>query len=309
MSNNPKAVDILLGALNAGRLHHAILLYGSSVSALENVAIEVATRLLGSDPRKHPDCFELRPQGKARMIRIGSESEKIGTEWPPNTMRRLLHDIAQTSSLGGNKVAMLYEVDRMNMHSANAFLKTLEEPPKGTTIFMMTTRPNDLLDTIRSRCISLRVDSEITPIDDEEWELWLADFKDWQKALMGGIGKKIKLVDAMMRCYGLLARFDKILARLTDDIANISENDTEELDDEVVDAIISGERRALRKRLFGEIEDACVSCALGGEGVPAVKLSRAVEALEKSAMLTELNMTDAPALEYFMLTSLRIWGR
>ena len=309
MSNNPKATDILLGALNAGRLHHAILLYGSSISALEQVALDVATRLLGSNPRKHPDCFELRPQGKMRMIKIGSESEKVGTDWPPNSMRRLLHDISRTSNLGGNKVALLYEVDRMNVHSANAFLKTLEEPPKGTTIFMMTTRPNDLLDTIRSRCISLRVESETEPLDDEEWLEWIADFKDWQKALMGGIGKNIKLVDAVMRCYGLLTRFNRVLTRLTDESADIAESDTEELDDEVIDAIVAGERRTLRKRLFGDIEDACVSCALGGEGVPAVKIARAVEILEKSAGFTELNMADTPALEYFMLNFLRIWGR
>ena len=126
---------------------------------------------------------------------------------------------------------------------------------------------------------------------------------------MGGIGVKIKLLDAMMRCYGLLARFDKILSRLTDQAADIGEAESEELEDDVIDAIVAGERRALRKRLFGEIEDACVSCALGGNGVPAVKLARAVQALEKAAGLTELNMPDAPALEYFMLTSIRIWGR
>ena len=113
----------------------------------------------------------------------------------------------------------------------------------------------------------------------------------------------------MMRCYGLLARFDKILSRLTDQAADIGEAESEELDEDVIDAIVAGERRALRKRLFGEIEDACVSCALGGNGVPAVKLARAVQVLEKSAGLTELNMPDAPALEYFMLTSIRIWGR
>ncbi len=309
MSNHPKALDVLLGALRAGRLHHAILLYGASMSALENVANEVAQRLLGSPPKKHPDHFELRPEGKMRFIKIGSDSDKVGSDWPPNSMRRLMKDISQTSNLGGNKVAVIYEADRMNVAAANAFLKTLEEPPKGTTIFMLTTRPNDLLDTIRSRCISLRVDSEPDPLNDDEWSEWIADFKSWQKALMGGIGKAISLSEAMMKCYGLLARFDKILSRLTEDAANIGESDSEELDDDVIDAIVSGERRAIRKRLFGDIEDACVSCALGGEGVPAVRLSRAVEALEKSAGFTELNMPDTPALEYFMLTSLRIWGR
>lgn len=307
--SNPKALDILLGALRAGRLHHAILLYGSSIQVLEDIAKQVAQRLLGSQPEKHPDFFELRPQGKMRQIKIGSDADKIGGDWPPNTMRRLLKEISQTSNRGGNKVAIVYEADRMNDSAANAFLKTLEEPPRGTTIFMLTTRPNDLLDTIRSRCISLRADSAPLPLDDPQWKKWLDDFKDWQKALMGGIGVKIKLLDAMMRCYGLLARFDKILSRLTDQAADIGEAESEELEDDVIDAIVAGERRALRKRLFGEIEDACVSCALGGNGVPAVKIARAVQALEKAAGLTELNMPDAPALEYFMLTSIRIWGR
>ena len=307
--SNPKALDILLGALRAGRLHHAILLYGSSIQVLEDIAKQIAQRLLGSQPEKHPDFFELRPQGKMRQIKIGSDADKIGGDWPPNTMRRLLKEISQTSNRGGNKVAIVYEADRMNDSAANAFLKTLEEPPRGTTIFMLTTRPNDLLDTIRSRCISLRADSAPLPLDDPQWKKWLDDFKDWQKALMGGIGVKIKLLDAMMRCYGLLARFDKILSRLTDQAADIGEAESEELEDDVIDAIVAGERRALRKRLFGEIEDACVSCALGGNGVPAVKLARAVQALEKAAGLTELNMPDAPALEYFMLTSIRIWGR
>lgn len=307
--SNPKALDILLGALRAGRLHHAILLYGSSIQVLEDIAKQVAQRLLGSQPEKHPDFFELRPQGKMRQIKIGSDADKIGGDWPPNTMRRLLKEISQTSNRGGNKVAIVYEADRMNDSAANAFLKTLEEPPRGTTIFMLTTRPNDLLDTIRSRCISLRADSAPLPLDDPQWKKWLDDFKDWQKALMEGIGVKIKLLDAIMRCYGLLARFDKILSRLTDQAADIGEAESEELEDDVIDAIVAGERRALRKRLFGEIEDACVSCALGGNGVPAVKLARAVQALEKAAGLTELNMPDAPALEYFMLTSIRIWGR
>ena len=248
--SNPKALDILLGALRAGRLHHAILLYGSSISALEDVAMQVAQRLLGSDPKKHPDLFELRPEGKMRFIKIGSDSDKVGGDWPPNTMRRLLRDIAQTSNKGGNKVAVVFEADRMNGAAANAFLKTLEEPPAGTTIFMLSTRPNDLLDTIRSRCISLRVDSETEPLADEDWRKWIDDFKNWQKSLMGGIGRKITLADAMMRCYGLLARFDSILSRLTDEASDIGESESEELDEDVIDAIVAGRKARTAQAAF-----------------------------------------------------------
>ena len=302
------ALNILLGALDAGRLHHAILLYGASLSAVEEVAKAVSRKLLGGDPDKHPDFFTLRPEGKMRFIKIGSDADKIGGDWPPNTMRKLLRDIAQSSNRGGRKVALVCEADRMNAAAANAFLKTLEEPPADTTIFMLSRRPNDLLDTIRSRCICLRVDAPPEPLDDADWKVWIEDFRRWQKALMEGIGKNITLADAMMGCYGLLARFDAVLSRLTEETADIAE-DAEGIDEEVAEAEIAGRRRELRKKLFSDIEDACVSCALGGDGVPAVRLSRAVETLEKSAVFTELNMPDTPALEYFMLSSLRIWGR
>lgn len=304
-----KALKTLLSAHRAGRLHHAILLYGTSISELETTAKTVAAELFGRPAEKHPDLFELRPEGKMRFIKIGSDSDRVGGDWPPNTMRRLLHDLRQSSSFGGYKVAVVHEADRMNAAAANAFLKTLEEPPRQTVIFMLSSRPNDLLDTIRSRCISMRVDCPAEPVDDEDWKAWLEDFKAWQKSLMGGIGVKTSLADAMMRCYGLLARFDSILERLAGDGADLDESSREEMDEDMIDAIVAGERRAMRKKLFSDIEDACVSCALGGEGVPAVKLSRAVEALEKAAGYTELNMPDAPAMESFMLSSMRIWAR
>lgn len=310
MSSISKAESILEKAFRNGRLHHAILLYGNSATALEDVAKKTASLLFGRPCARHPDLFELRPEGKMRLIKIGSASDRAGGDWPPNTMRKLLRDIRQSPSAGAVKVAIVHEADRMNAESANAFLKTLEEPPPDTTIFMLTTRPNDLLDTIRSRCIALRVDSDPEPLDDEQWIEWLEDFKKWQKTLMGGkIRKGDGVSGAVMGCYGLIARFGAILGRLVDEIADMDESESDELDDEMIEAVRASQRRALRKRLLADIEDACVDCALGGNGVPAVKISRAVAALEKSAAYMELNMPDAPAIEYFMLSSLRIWTR
>lgn len=309
MSDPSKAIQILTSAKSAGRLHHAILLYGTSLVALENVAKSASEILLGKYPGRHPDLFELRPEGKARHIRVGAESDKVGGDWPPNTMRRMIRDLRQTSNMGGEKVAIIYEADRMNNVAANAFLKTLEEPPSGTTIFILSTRPNDLLDTIRSRCIAMRVDTPPERIDDEEWKLWLEDFKKWQQAIMRGGHTRSSAGNAAMRAYGLLSRFDAILSRLTEGSANLDEISKEELDDEVVEAINSGERRAIRKRMLGDIEEICVECAPSCGAIQASKLSRSVQELEKSTSLMELNMADVPALEQFMLNSLRIWMR
>jgi len=53
---------------------------------------------------------------------------------------------------GRFKVAIIDEADRMNPNAQNAFLKTLEEPPKDSIIILITSRMEALLPTIRSRC-------------------------------------------------------------------------------------------------------------------------------------------------------------
>ena len=68
MKSAPKAKDVLERAFREGRLHHSILLFGNGALALENLAKDMATRILGRSCVKHPDLFELRPEGKMRLI-------------------------------------------------------------------------------------------------------------------------------------------------------------------------------------------------------------------------------------------------
>lgn len=312
MSKFGRAGDVLDRAISAGRLHHAILLYGESIADLDAAAIYVAQRLLNTqDPRKHPDFFELRPQGRARFIKIGSDSDRAGGDWPPNTMRWLLEKLSQTSNAGGRKVAVIHEADRMNNVAANAFLKTLEEPSSDTNILMLSERPNDLLDTIRSRCINLRINCAPRRIDDEQWSEWLEDFRKWQANLSEGFGSGFTPSDALIASYSLLARFDSILTRLSDIDEHMNMDEQEHLDEEELAAIEVGERRSLRKRLLAEIEEEMISSALeASKGrVPSMRLSRSLACLEKCAGFMELNMPDTPALEYFFLNTLRIWSR
>ena len=173
-----RAVDVLERSLAQNRLGHGILLHGESQDYLEEIVRAIAATLLETDrdPFDHPDCFILRPAGKARMIKIGSESDRTGGEWPKNSMRRLVIDIQKTANQGGRKVGIVFEADRMNVQSANAFLKTLEEPPAGTTLFLLTSRPYDLLDTIRSRCLNFRIPAGVEGIAHPDWAEWTKDY-------------------------------------------------------------------------------------------------------------------------------------
>ena len=76
---------------------------------------------------------------------------------------RLMRKLNLKSSLGGNKVSLIWLPERMNLTSANKLLKLLEEPPLKTFFLLVSEHPELLLETIRSRVQVFAV----TRIDDE----------------------------------------------------------------------------------------------------------------------------------------------
>ena len=60
---------------------------------------------------------------------------------------------------GGMRTAIVREFERAEVHAQNALLKTLEEPGDGALLILETSRPDLLLETIRSRCMVVRFDS------------------------------------------------------------------------------------------------------------------------------------------------------
>ena len=198
----PRSLRAFTAALARGRLAHAILVHGDHPPALAAACEELAARLLNTgDAAKHPDFFALRPSGKARFIKV-------------DDLREFLHKIQLTASAGPRKVGVVYEADRMQAPTSNALLKTLEEPPDGTTLFLLTTRPNDLLPTIRSRCFHLRLPAASAPLGDEEWRAWRTDYAAWLTRLTGT--EKVPPGELVLTAYGLGARFEATLHRLTD---------------------------------------------------------------------------------------------
>lgn len=89
------------------------------------------------------------------------------------------------------------EADRMNEQAANALLKTLEEPPSSTYIFLITSRVDSLLTTIRSRCQTLR----FAPVETPEIEDYLIHERAVQhheaslvaRLSRGSIGRAVRL--------------------------------------------------------------------------------------------------------------------
>lgn len=311
-----RAIKVLERSLDQNRLGHGILLHGENLEQLEDIARAIAAVLLETqrDPLEHPDCFVLRPQGKARMITIGSESERKNGEWPGNSMRKLVIDLQKSAHQSGRKVGIIFEADRMNFQSANAFLKTLEEPTEGTTLFLLTCRPYDLLDTIRSRCLNFRIPTTSKTTEHADWKTWLDDYQNWLKRLLGNTDRKNVPV-IVLGSYGLNLRFQTILADLTTSAWKAQKEQLpDHISPEEKDAIEAGTLRGYRKQLLGELEQSTIHFARNIEKehpgtLPVTALDQTIQLLENCAGLLELNLNQSAALELFFLKSMRIWSR
>jgi len=140
-----EALQLLEKALREGRLGHAYLISGPPGSGVDEFADELAGHFLGSGEiqvHQHPDFHAIEPGSKSRRLLI-------------EQVRELEESIHRTPERGSRKVAVIRDADRLMPQAANAFLKTLEEPPNGSLLLLTSELPEALLETIRSRCITV----------------------------------------------------------------------------------------------------------------------------------------------------------
>ena len=301
--NAQRDLDTLEADFSNGRLHHAILLRGKNLDALEGAALRLC-RLVLSMPEsaeEHPDLFHLRPTGKTRRIEVGPT-------------RALLADLHRTANQGPHKIALVHEADRMKKEASNAFLKTLEEPPSGTFILLLSTRPYSLLATIRSRCLQARVDDRGPTLDDPEWLQWLDAYADWLNLASDRDAIRRDRTAPVFAANALILRLQNILARMATDAWKIRKASLPEgLSDKELDAMETGVRRGARVKLLTLLEEKTRDFTVQTSTrrnlpLPGRKLARVIETLEQVTRLLELNLKEETALEHFWLTSLRTWS-
>jgi DNA polymerase-3 subunit delta' len=211
-----RGIELLQRSLERGRLAHAYLFTGHQLDQLEGLARTLAKTLNCLHPLKrggvavdccdrclncqkiehgnHADVFWVRPESKSRQIRI---SQIVRREDSP--ARVLLDAVNLKPTESQYKVGVIVAADRMNDSAANAFLKTLEEPPPRSVLILLTTEPQRLLETILSRCLRLNFAAEgpqqLAPAQME----WLATFSEMaatsQKSLLG----RYRLMDVLLR--------------------------------------------------------------------------------------------------------------
>jgi len=201
-------IALLQNSLARGRLGHAYLFDGHDLAQLEAVACTLAKVLNCEKPpsraksglaldscdqclncRKiangtHPDVLWVRPESKSRVITI-------------DQMRDLMHTIQLKPTQAAWKTAVIVAADRLNIQAANAFLKTLEEPPGQSIIILLSTEPANILETILSRCLRLRFAGESARLRDPAFLAWLDQFSRLASGDQGTILNRYRLLSLL----------------------------------------------------------------------------------------------------------------
>jgi DNA polymerase-3 subunit delta' len=155
-------------AMLASHVPHAVLIAGPPSVGKHALALDLAAGLLcsgaegGARPCRacracrmvehgnHPDVHVLEPEGPGGQVGIGGKDGRRG-------VRDLVTELALLPIEGVARVAVIRDAHRMNDDAQSALLKTLEEPPAGTTLILCADDEERLLPTVRSRCARIRL--------------------------------------------------------------------------------------------------------------------------------------------------------
>lgn len=207
------AIQLLQRSLARHRLGHAYLFSGDNLEHLELVALTLAKTLncerrqAFQNPARAPDCCDqclecrkingrmhpdvqwVRPESRSRVIVI-------------DQMRDLMQSIFLKPTEAEYKVAVIVGADRLNQQAANAFLKTLEEPPSRSVLILLSTESGRILETILSRCLRLSFGGASQRFQDDTFVGWLKEFTETAVRERGSLLSRYRLLSALLNRLG-----------------------------------------------------------------------------------------------------------
>ncbi len=132
---------------------HASIIVGEDGIGKSKIAKEIAISLLEESQRMScADIIEFKPINK----------KSIGID----DIRNLIEEVNKKPIEGSKKVIIMYKSELITEVAQNAFLKTIEEPPKGVHILLLCENMEQMLDTIKSRCEVFKL-NRLKPCDVE----------------------------------------------------------------------------------------------------------------------------------------------
>lgn len=327
-------ITLLQRSLERSRIAHAYMFSGHDIDELETIARTLAKTLNCLEPlmrnnvpvdccdtcaacvkvekMAHPDVYWVRPESRSRVIRI-------------DQIRELMRELGLKPAQAQYKLGILVGADRLNVESANAFLKTLEEPPGKSVLILLTTDPQRVLDTIASRCIRLSFGAGVRVPDAARVD-WLAEFGACAVAARESLFGRYKLIGFVM---GKLAKFRNEIEANLKELSPLAQYDqSAELEPELrekwrkeLDAAIEAAYRQKRAALVADLQvwfrdawlqtlrvdrrllslpERCGTGRIAERLTPSQALEN-LRTLEQLQWLLNSNVQELPALEVSIL--------
>lgn len=316
-----EAHELIGRAVDAGRPANGYLIVGGVRGMGGELADRVLARVFGGgDLSAHPDIHRLVPEKKSRVISV-------------DAMRtRMIAPMDMSSFQGGWKAGVVLGADRMKEEAANAFLKTLEEPPPHTLFLLLTDRAERLLPTIVSRCQRIDLPDAGARTLPEPWRGRVIEILS-----DGALAGRVSRAGAAARLAAILAELKERAAdEVGDELDDEADAAGEEAGKEAVEALIASRYREYRADftavLTGWFRDLMAMRAApasrmddgGGDRVPLVNEAkrsvlesraanitltdafRNIEAVEAFSVSMERNLQELPALDF--LTDRLVFG-
>jgi len=256
---NPHIKKYLTRMLEKKAIANSLLFGGPDGVGKGLFALGFAEALLGSPT--HPDLHIYRPAGKIGMH-------------PIETLRKFSEEVYMAPFQGKWKVFIIHDAERMLPTSANALLKTFEEPPQDTVIILLSSQPSALLPTILSRCRTLHFhaipETEIAEYLEKKLKVGSDEAKRLSFLSQGSLGDALKLMSegksqVRQKLLALLSKgpFNdyKQLTEAVQGIAEeietakkqIEESMQEELMSKMQDTMTAAQKESLQKQVDGAV--------------------------------------------------------
>lgn len=158
-------------ALAQEAIGHAYLFSGDDGIGKRLMALRFAQALSCETPPSSPQpdscgqcraCRQIDSGTYPDLLIIEPEQDKANPQIKIDQVREIERHVIYRPLLSARKICLIDDADRLTANAANAFLKTLEDPPDHSLFILVTSQPLRLLATVRSRCLTLRF-SAATP--------------------------------------------------------------------------------------------------------------------------------------------------
>jgi len=156
--SNPSVHEVLLSSfIEKKKVPHLLLFSGKEPGTMKMSALSFAKKWLQSistemlfftEEGSHPDIHYVSTEGKLSLHSI-------------TNIRLITEKMAYSPFKAAGKVIIIDSAERMLPTSANALLKSLEEPLGQTVIILTTTKEELLIPTIRSRCVKIMFQEQV----------------------------------------------------------------------------------------------------------------------------------------------------